>query len=89
MQLFRNLCVDISGRAVINAAENGSSFPLKRRDQMLDYILTLMGRDDSESFSDSSLELLGTQVSNTFGVIVFVLPEKPWKRSKFWKNTIF
>ncbi|PQQ19778.1 protein SHOOT GRAVITROPISM 6 [Prunus yedoensis var. nudiflora] len=53
--------IDLLGRAVINAAENGSSFPLKRRDQMLDYILTLMGRDDSESFSDSSLELLDTQ----------------------------
>lgn len=31
---------------------------------MLDYILTLMGRDDSESFSDSTLEFLHTQVSN-------------------------
>ncbi|KAM2569015.1 hypothetical protein TB2_009175 [Malus domestica] len=53
--------IDLLGRAVINAAENGSSFPLKRRDQMLDYILTLMGRDDSESFSDSTLEFLHTQ----------------------------
>ncbi|XP_041024886.1 protein SHOOT GRAVITROPISM 6 isoform X2 [Juglans microcarpa x Juglans regia] len=56
--------IDLLGRAVINAAENGASFPLKRRDQMLDYILTLMGRearDDNEGFFDSSLELLRTQ----------------------------
>lgn len=58
-------CINIfnnAGRAVINAAENGASFPLKRRDQMLDYILTLMGRDDNEGFADSTLELLHTQV---------------------------
>ncbi|KAF3441780.1 hypothetical protein FNV43_RR15695 [Rhamnella rubrinervis] len=53
--------IDLLGRAVINAAENGASFPLKRRDQMLDYILTLMGRDDNEGFADSTLELLHTQ----------------------------
>ncbi|XP_042943595.1 protein SHOOT GRAVITROPISM 6 isoform X5 [Carya illinoinensis] len=56
--------IDLLGRAVINAAENGASFPLKRRDQMLDYILTLMGRearDDNEGFFYSSLELLRTQ----------------------------
>ncbi|KAL6141890.1 hypothetical protein ACLB2K_060176 [Fragaria x ananassa] len=53
--------IDLLGRAVINAAENGSSFPLKKRDQLLDYILTLMGRDDDENLSDSSLELLDTQ----------------------------
>ncbi|XXG47207.1 hypothetical protein AAC387_Pa02g1885 [Persea americana] len=28
---------------------------------MLDYILTLMGRDDNDGFADSSLELLHTQ----------------------------
>ena len=55
--------VNYVGCAVINAAENGASFPLKRRDQMLDYILTLMGRDDNEGFADSTLELLHTQVS--------------------------
>lgn len=60
------LNVNNTGRAVINAAENGASFPLKRRDQMLDYILTLMGRDDSESFADSTLELLHTQVLNYY-----------------------
>ncbi|KAM6568771.1 hypothetical protein CsatB_016756 [Cannabis sativa] len=54
--------IDLLGRAVINAADNGASFPLKRRDQMLDYILTLMGRDDNnEDFADSTLELLRTQ----------------------------
>ncbi|XP_022977460.1 protein SHOOT GRAVITROPISM 6 isoform X1 [Cucurbita maxima] len=53
--------IDLLGRAVINAAENGSTFPLKRRDQLLDYILTLMGRDDNGGFSDSNLELLRTQ----------------------------
>lgn len=51
-----------TGRAVINAAEMGISFPLKRRDQMLDYVLTLMGRDDREELIDSSTELLHTQV---------------------------
>lgn len=51
-----------AGRAVINAAENGASFPLKRRDQLLDYILTLMGVDENDDFADSSLELLRTQV---------------------------
>ncbi|XP_058077009.1 protein SHOOT GRAVITROPISM 6 isoform X2 [Magnolia sinica] len=53
--------IDLLGRAVINAAENGASFPLKKRDQMLDYILTLMGIDDNDGFADSNLELLHTQ----------------------------
>lgn len=52
-----------AGRAVINAAESGASFPLKRRDQLLDYILTLMGRDENDDWSETSLELLHTQVS--------------------------
>lgn len=51
-----------SGNAVIKAAESGASFPLKRRDQLLDYILTLMGRDDSDGYADYH-ELLQTQVS--------------------------
>lgn len=29
---------------------------------LLDYILTLMGRDDEDGFADSNLELLHTQV---------------------------
>ncbi|XP_010507584.1 PREDICTED: protein SHOOT GRAVITROPISM 6-like [Camelina sativa] len=53
--------IDLLGRAVINAAESGATFPLKRRDQMLDYILTLMGRDENEGFAESSLEVLHTQ----------------------------
>ncbi|GAV58925.1 hypothetical protein CFOL_v3_02458 [Cephalotus follicularis] len=53
--------INLLGCAVINAADNGASFPLKRRDQLLDYILTLMGRDDIDGFADSSLELLHTQ----------------------------
>lgn len=55
--LFANACC-----AVINVAESGISFQLKRRDQLLDYILTLMHRDDDEDFFDSSVELLRTQV---------------------------
>ena len=39
------------GRAVIKAAESGAAFPLKRRDQMLDYTLTLMAGDGSEDFT--------------------------------------
>ena len=51
-----------AGLAVINAAESGISFPLKRRDQLLDYILTLMGCDDDEGYASSSVEHLHTQV---------------------------
>ncbi|KAI5680712.1 hypothetical protein M9H77_01939 [Catharanthus roseus] len=53
--------IDLLGQAVIGAAENGTSFPLKKRDQLLDYILTLMGHDDEDGFSDSSRERLCTQ----------------------------
>jgi hypothetical protein len=53
--------IDLLGRAVISAAGSGTSFPLKKRDQLLDYILTLMGRDDEDDFADSSIELLRTQ----------------------------
>ncbi|OVA17935.1 HEAT [Macleaya cordata] len=53
--------IDLLGRAVISASESGASFPLKRRDIMLDYILTLMGRDDNDGLGSSSLELLRTQ----------------------------
>ena len=52
---------DNAGNAVINAAETGAPFPLKRRDVLLDYILTLMGRDDDDGFADYN-ELLRTQV---------------------------
>ncbi|KAL9672971.1 hypothetical protein QQ045_029224 [Rhodiola kirilowii] len=53
--------IDLLGRAVINAAEGGISFPLKKRDQLLDYVLTLMGLDDAEGFADSGIEFLHTQ----------------------------
>ncbi|KAH7690564.1 Armadillo-like helical-containing protein [Dioscorea alata] len=53
--------IDLLGNAVINATEMGVSFPLKRRDQLLDYVLTLMGKDESNDFFDSNLELLHTQ----------------------------
>lgn len=53
--------IDLLGCAVINAADSGISFPLKRRDQLLDYILTLMGRDGEDDFSDSSTDHLRTQ----------------------------
>ncbi|CAI0469322.1 unnamed protein product [Linum tenue] len=53
--------IDLLGRAVINASEHGAPFPLKKRDVLLDYILTLMGRDDDEDLADSSLELLRTR----------------------------
>ncbi|XP_043703621.1 protein SHOOT GRAVITROPISM 6 isoform X1 [Telopea speciosissima] len=56
--------IDLLGQAVSNAAENGVSFPLKRRDQLLDYILTLMGRDDEDDDGDgyaNSNEFLRTQ----------------------------
>ncbi|KAH0739522.1 hypothetical protein KY290_038227 [Solanum tuberosum] len=53
--------IDLLGQAVINAAESGISFLLKRRDQLLDYILTLMGRDEEDGFSESNIEHLRTQ----------------------------
>uniref|UniRef100_A0A7N0TTV8 SGR6 n=2 Tax=Kalanchoe fedtschenkoi TaxID=63787 RepID=A0A7N0TTV8_KALFE len=53
--------IDLLGRAVINASEGGASFPLKKRDQLLDYVLTLMGLDDSEGYVDSGVEFLHTQ----------------------------
>ncbi|XP_031501558.1 protein SHOOT GRAVITROPISM 6 isoform X2 [Nymphaea colorata] len=53
--------IDLLGHAVISAAESGISFPLKKRDLMLDYVLALMGRDDLDASFDSSLELLHTQ----------------------------
>ncbi|KAF7804391.1 protein SHOOT GRAVITROPISM 6 isoform X1 [Senna tora] len=52
--------IDLLGNAVINASESGASFPLKRRDQLLDYVLTLMGRDDNDGYADY-YELLRTQ----------------------------
>ncbi|KZV15223.1 protein SHOOT GRAVITROPISM 6, partial [Dorcoceras hygrometricum] len=53
--------IGLLGQAVIGAAACGKSFPLRKRDLLLDYILTLMGRDDDDGLSDSNLELLHTQ----------------------------
>lgn len=47
---------------MIHAAEMGVSFPLKKRDILLAYVLTLMGRDETYDIADSSIELLHTQV---------------------------
>lgn len=47
---------------MIHAAEMGVSFPLKKRDILLAYVLTLMGRDETYDIADSSVELLYTQV---------------------------
>ncbi|CAI9097916.1 OLC1v1034435C1 [Oldenlandia corymbosa var. corymbosa] len=53
--------INLLGQSVYNASKTGTSFPLKRRDQLLDYILTLMGRDSEDGFLDSTRELLCTQ----------------------------
>ncbi|KAK9119100.1 hypothetical protein Scep_017193 [Stephania cephalantha] len=64
--------IDLLGCAVITAAESGASFPLKRRDLMLDYILTLMGREESDGYPGSNLELLHTQVGLLLDVIFYL-----------------
>lgn len=51
---------------MIHAAEMGVSFPLKKRDILLAYVLTLMGRDETYDIADSSVELLYTQVLCNF-----------------------
>ncbi|ESW07971.1 hypothetical protein PHAVU_009G007800 [Phaseolus vulgaris] len=50
--------IDLLGNAVINAAESGSPFPLKRRDRLLAYSLALMGRDDEDGFADYACSTL-------------------------------
>lgn len=69
--------IDLLGRAVIKAAESGAAFPLKRRDQMLDYTLTLMAGDGSEDFTYSDLEHIHTQslALNTCTTLVSVEPK--------------
>jgi maestro heat-like repeat-containing protein family member 1 len=57
------------GRSVIHAAEMGVSFPLKRRDILLAYVLTLMGRDETYDIADSSIELLHTQVLDLLSLV--------------------
>jgi hypothetical protein len=50
----------------------GISFPLKRRDQLLEYVLTLMGRDQSDDLVDFSIELLQTQLQTQVLTLIFV-----------------
>nr|XP_029119800.1 protein SHOOT GRAVITROPISM 6 isoform X2 [Elaeis guineensis] len=83
--------IDLLGRAVINASEMGVSFPLKRRDQMLDYVLTLMGRDESEDFVDSSIEFLHTQslALSSCTTLVSIEPRLPMEtRNRVMKATL-
>ncbi|XP_042435238.1 protein SHOOT GRAVITROPISM 6-like [Zingiber officinale] len=83
--------IDLLGHAVINAAELGISFPLKRRDQMLDYVLTLMGRDENEELVDSSAEHLHTQTLalSACKTLVLVEPRLPVEaRNRVLKATL-
>lgn len=49
----------LSGQAVIRAAKKGTVFPLKKRDIMLNYIISLMATEEMNALN---LELLHTQV---------------------------
>lgn len=50
--------INLLGEAVIKAGKNGTVFPLKKRDIMLDYIIALMATDETKA---SDLDLLHTQ----------------------------
>ncbi|MCO5599259.1 hypothetical protein L7F22_053360 [Adiantum nelumboides] len=50
--------IDLLGQSVIKASSHGAPFPLKKRDQLLDYTLTLMAGD----YNSIDLELLQTQI---------------------------
>ncbi|CAA6662595.1 unnamed protein product [Spirodela intermedia] len=83
--------IDLLGNAVINAAETGLSFPLKRRDQMLEYVLTLMGRDVDDNLTDTSLELLHTQslALSACTTLVSIEPKLPMEtRNRVMKATL-
>ncbi|KAJ8438695.1 hypothetical protein Cgig2_011878 [Carnegiea gigantea] len=86
------------GKAVIRAGENGAPFPLKRRDQLLDYILTLMGHDDdNDGFVSTSFELLRTQALalSACTTLVSVEPKLTMEtrnhvmKSRLWNNVAF
>uniref|UniRef100_N1QRN0 HEAT repeat-containing 7A-like protein n=1 Tax=Aegilops tauschii TaxID=37682 RepID=N1QRN0_AEGTA len=84
---FRKTC----GRAVISAAEIGISFPLQRRDQLLEYVLTLMGRDQSDDLVDFSIELLQTQTValSACTTLVSIEPRLPMEtRNRVMKATL-
>lgn len=49
----------LAGQAVIKAAKTGTIFPLKKRDIMLNYIISLMATEEKNALN---LELLHTQV---------------------------
>ncbi|XP_047089443.1 protein SHOOT GRAVITROPISM 6 isoform X2 [Lolium rigidum] len=83
--------IDLLGRAVISAAEMGISFPLKRRDQLLEYVLTLMGRDQSDDLVDFSIELLQTQsvALSACTTLVSIEPRLPLEtRNRVMKATL-
>ncbi|KAL6649216.1 hypothetical protein ACP70R_013440 [Stipagrostis hirtigluma subsp. patula] len=83
--------IDLLGRAVINAAEMGISFPLKRRDQLLEYVLTLMGRDQNNDLTDFSTELLHTQslALSACTTLVSLEPRLPMEtRNRVMKATL-
>ncbi|KAG6476555.1 hypothetical protein ZIOFF_065797 [Zingiber officinale] len=89
--MLYNFITSCEGHAVINAAELGISFPLKRRDQMLDYVLTLMGRDENEELVDSSTEHLHTQTLalSACKTLVLVEPRLPVEaRNRVLKATL-
>lgn len=83
--------IDLLGRAVISAAEMGISFPLKRRDQLLEYVLTLMGRDQNNDLIDFSTELLHTQslALSACTTLVSIEPRLPMEtRNRVMKATL-
>ncbi|KAG0552792.1 hypothetical protein BDA96_01G538000 [Sorghum bicolor] len=83
--------IDLLGRAVISAAEMGISFPLKRRDQLLEYVLTLMGRDQSNDLNDFNTELLHTQslALSACTTLVSLEPRLPMEtRNRVMKATL-
>ncbi|RLN39666.1 protein SHOOT GRAVITROPISM 6 [Panicum miliaceum] len=83
--------IDLLGRAVITAAEMGISFPLKRRDQLLEYVLTLMGRDQSDDLTDFNSELLYTQsvALSACTTLVSLEPRLPMEtRNRVMKATL-
>ncbi|KAK3148379.1 hypothetical protein QOZ80_3BG0294260 [Eleusine coracana subsp. coracana] len=83
--------IDLLGQAVISAAEMGISFPLKRRDQLLEYVLTLMGRDQSNDLTDFSMELLHTQslALSACTTLVSLEPRLPMEtRNRVMKATL-
>ncbi|WVZ55465.1 hypothetical protein U9M48_006123 [Paspalum notatum var. saurae] len=83
--------IDLLGRAVISAAEMGISFPLKRRDQLLEYVLTLMGRDQNNDLTDFNTELLHTQslALSACTTLVSLEPRLPMEtRNRVMKATL-